>query len=278
MPLPSPPQLPDSRRADPEESGAERPASAHEQRDRHLFDSIAPRYLRKDLLPASRIARRARLVRTLAQVPADRDIDLLEVGCGAGFSARYLAGGYRRFVGLDYSGQLIAYAREHNLLPGVEFVAANARDYEPAEPFDVVLMIGVLHHFDEMTETLRRLVPRLRPGGWLVANEPQPANPLIRLARSLRKRVDREYSDEQLQLSADELRAAYEAAGLVDVRVSPQGLFSTPFAEVAMAPQLVARPLASFACAVDAALERLVPGLLRRLSWNLVAVGRRPAG
>lgn len=67
--------------------------------------SIADSYVAKDLTPYCRMARSLRLTRSLRHVP--RPIDqLLEVGCGAGFSAEYLAGDYGRYVGVDYTAAM----------------------------------------------------------------------------------------------------------------------------------------------------------------------------
>ncbi len=246
------------------------------ERDRQLFDTIARDYCRKDLHPASIAARRQRLRRTLADVPVGDTARILEVGCGAGFSARYLAGHFREFVGIDYSQSLIDYARRYNAGTAVRFDAVSVFDFKDNEPFDLIVMIGVIHHIDRMEEALRHMVGLLRPGGWLAANEPQPGNPLIRAARAERKRIDPTYSNEQAQLSARQLRELFVAAGMVNVRVRPQGLFSTPFAEVVLPTQVVATGLARLSCWADTAVETVASPLLSRLSWNLVAVGQRP--
>ncbi|MFQ5760663.1 MAG: hypothetical protein ACE5HM_06785, partial [Acidiferrobacterales bacterium] len=59
------------------------------ERDRRLFDSIAHRYVRKDMLPAQIAARRYRLRRTISRAGNSPKRKILEVGCGAGFAARY---------------------------------------------------------------------------------------------------------------------------------------------------------------------------------------------
>lgn len=250
--------------------------SARERRDRELFDRIAADHCAKDLHPVARVARKHRLEQTLRAVPVPPAARLLEVGCGAGFSAEYFRGRYSHFCGVDYSEQLIAYARAHFAGPDTRFEAVNLNSFRDEQGFDVVFMIGVLHHVDEIESAVRQLVALLRPGGWLVANEPQPANPLIRAARRVRKRLDRAYSPEQVELTAGQLHAWFERAGLASVRVVPQGLLSTPFAEVPMGPPMLTRPLARLTCALDRWLEQAAPRPLARVSWNLVAAGQRP--
>lgn len=251
--------------------------SQHAQRDQAHFDAIADDYFKKDRLPAHRAARKTRLRQTLRGISPDGPTRILEVGCGAGFSAEYLKGNYDSFVGVDYSENLINHAHRLNKYDGADFVVAdiNAVNYE--NEFDVIVMIGLLHHLDEPSETLSRLKGWLRPGGVIAANEPQSGNKLISMLRNVRKKVDSAYSDEQLEFSAAEMTAMYQTAGLEDVRIVPQGIFSTPFAEVAMPLQPLVAPLSAAACAVDRFLEMRLERALTPLSWNLIATGRAPA-
>ena len=249
-----------------------------EAKDIALFDRIADDYGRKDLRPASRRARRLRQTRTLRLVPDTAGRHVLEVGCGAGFGADYLAGRFATFTGIDYSEKLVALARErHRGDPRIRFEVANAKDFRPPRLFDTAFMIGVLHHVDDMPAVLGQVRDLLAPGGWLVINEPQPGNPLVHWMRKVRKTSDDHYSDDQRELSERELRDLYAGAGFRDVRVRGQGFLSTPFAEVVMPLQPLAAAASALACALDPAVEALPQPLLRGLCWNLVAAGRKPS-
>ncbi|QDT91684.1 class I SAM-dependent methyltransferase [Gimesia algae] len=247
----------------------------HATRDRALFDQIAEKYCRKDLLPATQHARRHRLFQTLKSVQMPPHADVLEVGCGAGFAAKYLEGRIGSYCGVDYSENLIHYARAHNSGPEIEFVAANIKDFQPGKSFDLIFAIGLLHHFDDLDSMLESTVQLLNPGGWFIANEPQPGNPLISLARRVRKRIDSHYSSEQKELTAKSLRSACERAKLSSVQIVPQGLFSTPFAEVPLHPQWLFTPVSILACFTDKIVERLPEKAFHSLSWNLVVAGQR---
>lgn len=251
-------------------------ASGREARDRALFDGIATNYTRKDLHATAAVARRQRLLRTVAAAPLPQQPALLEAGCGAGFSARYLEGRFGRFVGIDYADNLITAARRHNDVPNAHFETANIKHLDLDASFDAVVMIGVLHHLDDMPAAVEQLVKTLKPGGWILANEPQSGNPLIRGARAIRKRMDGGYSDEQDQLSARQLCSLYENAGLADVAVVPQGVFSTPLAEVPLGPTWLTKPIAHACCLADTLIEKACPWLIHRVSWNLIARGRKP--
>jgi 2-polyprenyl-3-methyl-5-hydroxy-6-metoxy-1,4-benzoquinol methylase len=249
---------------------------AQEERDRHHFDSIANRLAAKDLAPSSRPARRRRVEQTIAAVP-DEDFErVLDVGCGAGFAAVYLRGRYRTYIGVDHSQRLIDVAVERNAGDGVEFETTSIDDFNPPWRFDLIFMIGVLHHLEHAARSLEKMVSWLEPGGYLVANEPQPANPLIRTARRARLRFDASYSGEQEEISAAQLRAFFEGAGLEEIAITPQGVASTPFAEVVLRPYALMAPLARLACALDSLLERRPVFWISALSWNLIGCGRAP--
>ena len=250
-------------------------SSTHEAKDQRLFDRIAESYCYKDLVQSSSLARKQRLKQTLSCVPLKQNSTVLEIGCGAGFSARYLRGYYQEYVGIDYSKNLIEYARTHNFYPGVTFEAVNVKDFHERARFDVIFMIGVLHHIDDMI-VLRHMVDLLVPGGWLIANEPQSGNPIVRFARLVRKKVDAKYSSDQRELSAAELLSLFLQVGLTDLKLVPQGLFSTPFAEVVMRPQFIVGPISRYACLIDSGLERMIGSCLRFVSWNLIMAGRKP--
>lgn len=253
-------------------------ATDHAVRDRELFDRIATKYYRKDLVPAARLARKHRLFQTLRAAPLSSAATVLEVGCGAGFAARYLKGRVGSFCGVDYSENLIHYARVHNSGPQVEFVAADIKDFQPQRSFDVIFAIGLLHHLDDLDSMLENVVHLLKPGGWFVANEPHPGNPLISVARRIRKKIDTQYSAEQKELTATSLRSVCERVGLQSVQIVPQGLFSTPFAEVPLKPQWLFVPFSMLACLTDKMMERLPATILQKLTWNLIVAGQRKEG
>lgn len=249
-------------------------AASRTERDRTHFNRIAERYHRKDLNPGSRAARKLRLEQTLRLIEIPADAVLLEAGCGAGFAADYLSGRYAAYLGVDHSEELIGFARVHNGAANTRFDVADIEDFHTSERFDAVFMIGLLHHLESPARALATLARLVKPGGWVVANEPQSGNPLVGLSRTIRKRIDRAYSNEQTAFSRREMRAIFEQAGFTEVRIRPQGVFSTPFAEVTMPLQPVVAPLAGLACLTDRVLEGAAAPLLIPIAWNLIAAGR----
>ena len=60
-------------------------------------------------------------------------------------------------------------------------------------------MIGVLHHIPEPESVIKLLSKILSPQGVIVINEPQAGNPIIGLLRKIRKKIDNNYSSDQVE-------------------------------------------------------------------------------
>lgn len=243
--------------------------------EREFFDTIGKRYIQKDIYMPSRLARQHRLRQTVnLVVEKRRNLSILEIGCGAGFSATYLQGTYSRYVGVDYSRRLIDFANQKNSFKDVEFICADLMDLTALGLFDVILMIGVLHHVERPREAILQLSKYLNSNGVIIANEPSKTNVAIRILRKFRKRMDKDYSPNQREYSADELSSLFAECGLVDLHVRPQGLLSTPLAEVLIKPQWLMVPISKIACSIDEWLEERWSELLKPLVWNIVVSGR----
>lgn len=91
----------------------------------------------------------------------------LDIGCGAGRAAVWLAERGWRVTGVDYSEVALGLARERR--PDLDWVLADLREYEP-EPaaFDVVLVLYVHLPSVERRQLLARAAAALVPGGTLL--------------------------------------------------------------------------------------------------------------
>lgn len=96
------------------------------------------------------------------------DGHVLDVGCGTGTHARYLAERGHRVTGIDVSSVAIDRARAKTDDPSITFRVADALELDsPLGTFDTVLDCGTFHAFEAATR--RRYADRLRsvlkPGG-----------------------------------------------------------------------------------------------------------------
>ncbi|KAB2664166.1 MAG: methyltransferase domain-containing protein [Verrucomicrobia bacterium] len=167
----------------------------------------------------------ARLLRVFEQLGVPPNARLLELGCGCGWMAEFLA-----IKGYDVTGTTIApddvgigekrvAALVARGLPDrLRFRVAPMESVDEAVrdvgPFDVVFVFEALHHAFDWRRAIHAAARALRPGGWLVlANEPNRVHTFVSY------RVGRLTNTHEIGMSGPELRAELTAAGLPEHRV-----------------------------------------------------------
>ena len=105
-----------------------------------------------------------------AQIPWGARI--ADVGCGTGQLACLLSLKDRHVEGYDFSDasvELASSLKARLCLENVRFTTRNIFDLtEPDEKFDYVFCNGVLHHTPDPYGAFRKLVPMVKPGGYIV--------------------------------------------------------------------------------------------------------------
>jgi SAM-dependent methyltransferase len=100
-----------------------------------------------------------------------RDREILEVGCGCGGGASYVARyrGARSVVGVDRSGSNVRYCLRTHRAPGLAFRLSDAAALPFAdETFDAVVNVESSHAYASRRAFLAEVRRVLRPGGWLL--------------------------------------------------------------------------------------------------------------
>ena len=86
---------------------------------------------------------------------------VLDVGCGKAELARDIAErSGARVTGIDIDEGYLAHARRRGLPERLDVELADALDYRPQEPFDVVVLSNVLEHIEKRPALLRALRER----------------------------------------------------------------------------------------------------------------------
>ena len=110
--------------------------------------------------------RQARDVVTWLERLGRDDLDILDVGCGAGWLEPQLLR-FGRVTATDLADEVIQRAAERH--PDARFLAGNVMtlDLEP-EGFDVIVSLEVLAHVDDQPAFVSRIASLLRPEGMLM--------------------------------------------------------------------------------------------------------------
>jgi SAM-dependent methyltransferase len=235
------------------------PLADAEARQHALYDHVAHEYddVFRPHVAEHYLEKRIRLVKEL--LPGGGSV--LDVGCGTGRLAAAVAGeGYTVF-GADLSSRMVRRARERGL-DGTAVALTTRLPFADAS-VDLALTVATLHHLEtphRVAETVAEMGRVVRPGGFVVLWDHNPANPYWPI---LMKRVPQDSGDERLVPRA-ELLADTRAAGLVPYRVFRSG-FTPDFL-----PAALARPWGWLEAVVES-----TPGLSVLAAHNVV-VARRP--
>jgi ubiquinone biosynthesis O-methyltransferase len=98
---------------------------------------------------------------------------VLDIACGAGYGSQMLGlAGASAVVGVDVSAQTVQYAKKHYQTPTVEFICADAEQFESSEQFDVIVSFETIEHLQYPDKFLDRLHSLLVPNGELLLSVP----------------------------------------------------------------------------------------------------------
>ncbi len=159
----------------------------------------------------------------------------LDAGCGPGDDARALAklvGPHGRVVGIDTSETMIDEARKRSENEGlpVEFLVADARKTDfPDDSFDGARTERMLVHMTEPDDAVAELVRVTRPGGRVVATEPDMETWIVHHPdHALTRRIMNFVTDDFANgWAGRQLHGLFTGAGLTDVIVLADNILMT---------------------------------------------------
>lgn len=142
------------------------------------YDAIAEQYKRSKLTPWRRYIEQYTFFDILGDITG---LSVLDLACGEGFYSRlFRLSGASRVVGVDLSEEMIRLARasEAEQPLDIEYVAADALAFRPAEAFDVVAAAYLLNYADteaKLSAMYRTIAAALKPGGCFVSVNNNPS-------------------------------------------------------------------------------------------------------
>lgn len=105
-------------------------------------------------------------------LPSERDLDVLEVGCGQGAVAARLAVEHE-YLGIELDPVSCDVARARLTELGRGEVRCGSIDLvEPGRTFDLVVSFEVIEHIEDDQSAIASWVQLLRPGGTLIVSTP----------------------------------------------------------------------------------------------------------
>lgn len=243
-----------------------------EIKDQELFNRIAAKYAEKDQFVVSSMARKFQLMGLVKFIENKFNIDhfrdILELGCGVGANSKYLKGYYDHYTGIDYSEEFIRLAKNLYADNNTDFFCGNLKDYTfNRNTFDVVIGVGILHHLPDIGVVLRNLKKQFNKNVIYGFIEVQSGNPAVQLLRSLRKKTDPDYSEDQNIFSKKFIYETFKNEGFEVKGFLFQGYFSPPFAQVRLKPEWITLPLVKMAIALDRFIQKKCSN---SFSWNMI--------
>lgn len=154
---------------------------------------------------------------------------VLEPMCGFASGREVLAthlGTEFDYSGFDNSGAVVEMLRLSH--PDIEVTRQDATQFEADTEFDIIILIGGLHHVPhEAPRVVDRLARALKPGGWFINFEPTDGNPLFsKIRRSIYRQNDLFDAETECSFTLSEYYGMFEQAGLRHVDSFHPGLLA----------------------------------------------------
>ena len=135
------------------------------------WERLVPKQIAKD--PGSQKLLKSHLCRYETATPYSIGKQVLDIACGTGYGSQMLrTSGAASVVGVDKFPNVIRYARQNYQMLGIDFVCANAEEFEWPEQFDTVVSFETLEHLPHPGKFLERVRSLLRPEGKLLLSVP----------------------------------------------------------------------------------------------------------
>jgi|SRR5665213_1965266 len=160
-------------------------------------------------------------------IPGWEGLEVLDIGCGAGFTAEFLAKRGARVSGIDPIEHALRAARSHaktkNL--AIEYLQGRAERLPYADAtFDIVLCVDVLEHVGSLEKSLQEAGRVLKPGGYLLfdtINQTFRARVvMVWLLEYVIAIIPRGAHDWRMFVKPERLRQVLEHAGFGQIRLA----------------------------------------------------------
>lgn len=166
-----------------------------------------------------------------------KDLAVVDVGCGGGFTCEFLAKRGARVTGVDLSEPSLEQARKHAAQSGVQVTYRRASALEL--PFadasmDVVVCVDVLEHIPQWADALQEFHRVLKPGGVFLFDTINrnffAGFVMVTLLEKTLGLIPRGTHDPRLFIKPKELLAVLKNTGFRQTEMAGLGVFWSPAA------------------------------------------------
>ena len=177
-----------------------------------------------ELVESTRVRLRRRTDKILSCTERLPDRDILEIGCGTGEAAFWMAADTpARVLATDLSPKFIAFAQQQFQRPNLQYAVLdfNRQADFNGRSFDYIVGNGILHHlYFHLGDALMQMRRLLKPGGKLIFWEPNIYNPYIWLIFSFPFFREKAHLEpDEMAFSKDWITDKLCQAGYADVQV-----------------------------------------------------------
>ncbi len=189
------------------------------EKQREHFNSIAKQYLKGKEDPRFLKLQSliwSRVIKSLPEELANKRISVLEPMCGYTEGLKVLSRTELdiQYNGFDYSEEIVNHLNATS--PELNVFHGDVTKFEPKEKYDVIILIGGLHHIPNFAgQAVQNLSRCLNPNGVFINLEPTHGNPLSKSIREyIYKKNEIFDHDTERDFSVRELESFFEEAGL----------------------------------------------------------------
>lgn len=121
--------------------------------------------------------KRLEFIKKTIQNFENKQLNVLDVGCGNGNISRYIGSFGHKVLGIDISGSSIQKATSLNSLNNVTFKNIAAEEIDPEIKYDLIICSEVIEHLHIPAMVVNTLRNKLKPEGTLIITVPNGFGP-----------------------------------------------------------------------------------------------------